>query len=117
MADKKKPEREVVILHPAHERFIEFLVDTAIKDIIRRQREGLPEPVSSPPWPELSEDPDRNAPEFVTIDEAVKRLGLTREEIMAQFEREPPIPFEVEIPATRSARDRPPRRTRKKPNK
>jgi hypothetical protein len=43
--------------------------------------------------------------EVLTVDEAAKRFGISREEILAELEKHP-IPFEVEIPAPKRRRRR-----------
>jgi hypothetical protein len=43
-------------------------------------------------------EPDPDAPELVSVDEAVVRFGMSREQILAELEKHAE-PFEVVIPA------------------
>jgi hypothetical protein len=104
--------RPIVLIHPALERFVDFLVETAIRSIMEESADKIArgEPVdvdaSEPTVLERTPSPSTEEPELVTVDEAVKRFGLAREEILAEFERNI-VPFEVELRSpTRGARAR-----------
>jgi hypothetical protein len=95
--------RRVEVMHPAWGRFMDFLVEGAIKAWFKEQEErrlrGEAEPraavhAAADPAPE----PDADAPELISVDEAVVRFGMSREQILAEFEKHWE-PFEVEIPA------------------
>lgn len=91
--------QQIEIIHPAWERFIEFLVEGAVKQVMAehgytlRPGERLGRHRSeTPPKTERR----RGEPIRVTVDEAVARYGFSREEIMAEFDRNK-VPFEVEL--------------------
>jgi hypothetical protein len=104
-------EREIAIVHPSWDNFFDFLTKTAIKHWMveaEKMRRGesfeLAAPKSSAKidWP----PPSADDPELLTVDEAVVRLGVSREEILAEFEKNK-IPFEFTVPpGPRRARGR-----------
>lgn len=88
-----KPKKgDVVIIHPAYERFLNFLVDDAIKQWQEGQF-GNAASVTPGDYGMLARQRGRakgatNKPVYdvLTVDEAVAKLGMTREEIMAEFD-------------------------------
>jgi hypothetical protein len=104
----KGDEREISIIHPAWDRFLDFLVEGAFKDWkdraekIRRGEliETIPVKASAKfDWSPHSPD----EPELLTVEEAVVRQGVSREEILGEFEKNK-IPFEFVVPAGPRAR-------------
>lgn len=89
-----KPKKgDVVILHPAYENFLNFLVDGAIK---QWQEEQLGAAASmTPPGGQVPARRRRQKKEAIykkpdydvyTVEDALAKLGMTREEIMAEFD-------------------------------
>jgi hypothetical protein len=78
----------VAIIHPAYESFINRLADLLIKDLLAEQA------ATSVIRPAKRSKPARRAsrattkPDYdvLTVDEAVAKLSMTREEIMAEFD-------------------------------
>ncbi len=102
--------REVAILHPAWQGFLDFLVETAIKRSMDEQAEKMRrgEPIEAPPAKSKRERkvrPSREEPELLTVEEAVARLGVSREQILAEFDKHR-VAFEVTIPPGPRARRR-----------
>lgn len=91
-----KPKKgDVVTIHPDYERFIDFLVEGAIKEWQEEQLGGV---TSTAPPAALrapkrrrrpAREPVREEPDYdvITVDQAIVRLGVSREEIMAAFEK------------------------------
>ncbi len=101
-------ERDIAIIHPAWDRFLGLLVDLAFKhweeeqEKIRRGERvetGPGKPGATIDWPPPSPDD----PELLTVDEAVARLGASREEIGSEFAKNM-IPFEFIVPPHPRAR-------------
>jgi hypothetical protein len=91
----------VTVIHPAWASFIDFLLKLAIKKHMKEQTERIArgEPrVASP-----SESPalPPQGPRALTVDEAALRFGVTRESILAEFEKHA-VPLTVKIPASGS---------------
>ena len=78
---------EVAILHPAWQQFIDFLVDAAIKDLLRNPSRDVGDDPPVRRGKRKIKEPEAHG-ELITVDEAIKRFGMTREEIMAQFDEE-----------------------------
>ena len=94
---------DVVIIQPAFEQFARFLIEASLKlerdgqQKLALQGEGYRPPAAeAPPAPRRGRDRKRRradaqsleVPEFdvITVDEAIVRYGLSREEIMAKFD-------------------------------
>lgn len=96
----KEKTRLVAIIHPAWERLIDFLVEGAIKQWKTDHTEATrgDEPIEEVVPARRSSNKKKAIDELerITVDEAVARYGLSREEIMADFEGNR-IPFEVEL--------------------
>lgn len=96
----RAPAPELSIVSPADERFLKWLVESAMEQFIEEHTETLPDGtkvrphvVLGPEWEAVAKEPKT----VFTVDEAVE-LGYSREEILAQVERRRE-PFVVEIPA------------------
>jgi hypothetical protein len=74
---------EVAIIHPAFESFLNFLVDEAVKQWLA---EYDPATVAETDTRADDADDGVTGDHVFTVDEAVTRLGMTREAIMAEFE-------------------------------
>lgn len=87
----------VAIINPAYERFIDALAELIVKDLLAR-----------PP----AQEGDRKARarrspksvyqlqakyDVLTVDEAVQRLGVSRAELIAAFDKAQGVPIEVEL--------------------
>jgi hypothetical protein len=95
--------RRVEVMHPAWEQFMDFLVEGAITAWFKEQEErrlrGEPEPhAADHAAVDAAPGPDPDAPELISVDEAVLRFGMSREQVLAELEKHWE-PFEVEIPA------------------
>jgi len=94
--------RPIAIIHPAWERFYDFLVTTAIKHTVdeRAEKVRAGEPIETRIAGRETAEERKTADdcETITVDEAVSRFGLSRQEILADFERNM-VPFEVTLPA------------------
>ena len=101
--------REIAIIHPAWANFLDFLAETAVRQLMEERAEKIRrgEPIddgTSAMPAEKAADSAAEEPEVLTVSEAVDRLGVSREEILAEFEKNR-VPFEFTIPAaTRRAR-------------
>lgn len=100
----KAKSRPLAIIHPAWASFIDFLAEGAIKQWMKDHAEGAraDEPIETVVRTRRPSKKETATAEHetITVDEAVTRYGLSREEIMADFERNR-IPFEVVLPAAR----------------
>jgi hypothetical protein len=87
---------DVLIINPACERFIDTLVDLVVKDLLARPpaREADKTTRSS----RKRKEPRHSEPEYdvLTVDEAVARLGVSKEDVMAAFEQAT-VPIEVTL--------------------
>jgi hypothetical protein len=63
-----------------------------------RRGEPIDDGTSATPAEKTADHP-ADEPEVLSVDEAVVRLGISREEILAEFAKNM-VPFEVTIPAT-----------------
>lgn len=95
--------KENAIIHPAWADFIDFLAEGAVEHFMEDQaeklRRGEPLDDGAPKTSvEKAADAGADAPEALTVDEAVARLGISRDEILAAFEKNRTT-FEVTIPA------------------
>jgi hypothetical protein len=84
--------------HPAWASFIDFLVEMAIKKHIEEQAEGIARGEPRLASPSESPAPLPKGPRALTVDEAAVRFGVTRESILAEFEKQA-VPLTVRIPA------------------
>lgn len=93
-------ERPVSIVHPAWASFIDYLVETSIKQLMEERADKIcsGEPVEARSQPVAERDVERadDEPEVLTVDEAVARLGVSREEILAAFDKNM-VRFEVAL--------------------
>jgi hypothetical protein len=96
-AGPKPKKGAVLILNPAYERFIDALADLLVKDLLARPpaREADKKAKSR----RIREDALDAKPEHdvLTVDQAVARLGVSRAEIMAAFDKAPGVPVEVKL--------------------
>jgi hypothetical protein len=96
----KAKSRPVAIIHPAWASFIDFLVDGTIKQLMEERaekiRRGEPIDADDDAITERHVEHPTAEHEVLTVDEAVARFGVSREEILAEFEKNK-IPFEVEL--------------------
>jgi hypothetical protein len=93
-----KPKKgDVLILNPAYERFIDALADLLVKDLLARPpaREADKQAKSR----RMRKDARDAQPQYdvLTVDQAVARLGVSRTEIMAAFDKAPGVPVEVRL--------------------
>lgn len=94
--------RPIAIIHPAWERFVDYLVDGAIEAAMderaenTRRSEPIETDIATCETPETRTTADDC--ERITVNEAISRFGLSRQEILAEFERNM-VPFEVTLPA------------------
>lgn len=99
--------KEIEIIHPTWARFLDFLAESAVKkwysDDEDRRRRGEPAKASTAPPTRLETENAMPTTHILTVDEAVQPLGLSRDEIMAEFERRA-VPFEVQVPRAPSRR-------------
>ncbi len=95
MPPSPKPKKgDVLILHPAWERLLNFVVDAAIVPVLERQhaQRDRPKAAEAQTRAKHRQAPRTNEPEpepeyeVITVVEAMNRFGVTREEIMAEFD-------------------------------
>lgn len=93
----RKPKKgDVLILNPAYEKFIDALADLLVKDLLARPPANAGKKAST----RRSRKETRHAePEYdvLTVEQAVARLGVSRAEIMAAFDKAPGVPVEVRL--------------------
>lgn len=105
---KEPPGEAIEIIHPGWAAFLDFLAESAVKrwyaDEQERLRRGEPPklPVATA---EVKTKSTKKAVRTLTVDEAVTQLGLSREEIMAEFTKHA-VPFEVVLRSPPSRRGR-----------
>ena len=89
-----KPKKgDVVIIHPVYERFLNFLIDGAFKQWKEEQLGSVATTMARDRRALAPQTRLRKASTYkkrdydvLTVNEAVAQLGLTREEIMAEFD-------------------------------
>ncbi|HKY34509.1 MAG TPA: hypothetical protein VJN18_01105 [Polyangiaceae bacterium] len=97
MPPMRKPKQgDVLILNPAYEKFIDALADLLVKDLLARPPAKADKKTSSRRSRRDGRQPE---PEYdvLTVDQAVARLGVSRAEIMAAFDKTPGVPVEVRL--------------------
>ncbi len=87
--------RQIAVMHPAMKGFIDFLAEMLLKEILeeRAERARRGEPIEKG-FLATEATVDDDEPELVTVEEAALRLGVSREQILAEFG---PEPFRVEL--------------------
>lgn len=110
--------REITIIPPATERFLTFLAEAYIEQLVKDHTVTLPDGTTIRPHfvlpPEWEEElADQKKPTAFTVSEAVERFGLSREAIMAELEKNKQD-FVVEIPAAANGRRAPRPRSRQR---
>lgn len=106
---------QIEIINPAWERFMKFLVEGAVKQVMKEHADKIArgEPVDmTPARPPPTRRRKVNDPIRVSVDEAVARYGFAREEIMAEFVKNA-VPFEVELRSPPSRRGKRPAKSRR----
>jgi hypothetical protein len=87
---------DVAIMHPAVEQLLDFVADQIFKDLVAEHAarlRGEPSPTGDAvqraiePTAEAEHEYKKPDYEIITVDEAVKRFGTTRDAIMARFQR------------------------------
>jgi hypothetical protein len=86
----------VLILNPAYEKFIDALADLLVKDLLARPPAKADKKTSSR---RSRGDGPQPEPEYdvLTVDQAVARLGVSRAEIIAAFDKAPGVPVEMRL--------------------
>lgn len=96
----KAKSRPVAIIHPAWASFIDFLVDGTIKQLMEERADKIQrgEPIDADADAITEKRVERPTAEHevLTVDEAVARFGVSREEILAGFEKRM-VPFELHL--------------------
>ena len=83
MPRRPKPKKgDVMIIHPAWENFCKWFVKACIQHL----REDHADATQHEGPQEISEEWPKREYETITVDEAMVRYGMTREEIMAKFD-------------------------------
>lgn len=93
-----KPKKgDVLILNPAYERFLDALAEIILKDLLERPPAKEDDKKTRAARPPKDARPSKPECDVLTVDQAAARLGVSRAEIMAAFDKAPGVPVEVRL--------------------